>query len=241
MTRKDQKKLKEKVFEANLKLARSGLVTSTFGNVSGIDRDQGIIAIKPSGIPYDSMKAVDIVLVTIKGQKLEKNSPNPSLDTFTHLELYKAFTDIGGITHNHSDNATSFAQARTAIPCLGTTHADYFYGSVPVSDVPEDVCMLKNYEMETGKLITKTFRDRDYKIMKACLVACHGPFIWGKDACQSVDIAISLEHIAMLAYRSIMIKRSVKDIKKTLLDKHYFRKHGKDAYYGQVIKDCKDV
>jgi L-ribulose-5-phosphate 4-epimerase len=233
MTDKDLKRLKEKVFEANMKLARSGLVTSTFGNVSGIDRDQGIVAIKPSGIPYDDMKADDIVLVTIEGKEVEKDSPNPSSDTATHLELYKAFTDIGGVTHSHSDYATAFAQAKTAIPCLGTTHADYFYGPVPVSDVIEDVCIQGDYELETGRLIINTFKNRDYRSMKACLVACHGPFTWGKDAGQSVDIAISLEHIAILAYRSIMIKGSVKDIKKALLDKHYFRKHGSDAYYGQ--------
>jgi L-ribulose-5-phosphate 4-epimerase len=233
MIDKDLKRLKEEVLEANQRLAGSGLVTSTFGNVSGIDRDQGIIAIKPSGIPYEEMEAGDIVLVTIDGNKLEDDTPNPSSDTDTHLELYRNFTAIGGITHSHSDYATAFAQARTAIPCLGTTHADHFYGPVPVSDVIEDVCMQEGYELETGRLIVSMFKNRDYRSMKACLVACHGPFTWGGDANESVEISISLEHIAMLAYRSIMIKGSVEDIKKTLLDKHYFRKHGKDAYYGQ--------
>lgn len=230
------KKLKKDVFDANMALASSGLVTSTFGNVSGIERDSGIIAIKPSGISYDDMKPEDMVLVTIEGDKLKKDSPNPSSDTATHLELYRNFEGIGGVTHSHSVYATSFAQAKIAIPCLGTTHADYFYGAVPVTDVIEDSCITGSYELETGKLIVDTFKNRNYITMKACLVACHGPFTWGIDAEDSVEAAIYLEHIAMLAYRSIVLNSSLGDIKKTLLDKHYYRKHGKDAYYGQGIE-----
>jgi L-ribulose-5-phosphate 4-epimerase len=232
----DQKELKRKVYDANMALASSGLVTGTFGNVSGIDRKTSIIAIKPSGIDYDKLKPEDMVLVDLKGEKIEKDSANPSSDTDTHLELYKSFKHIGGVTHSHSIYATAFSQAKTAIPCLGTTHADYFYGAVPVTDVIGDSCIASGYEMETGKLIVETFKNRDYESMKACLVACHGPFTWGGGAGESVDIAISLEHIALLAYRTIVINSSVGDIKKTLLDKHYTRKHGKDAYYGQEDK-----
>jgi len=225
--------LKTEVFEANIKLSRSGLVTSTFGNVSGIDRDRGVVAIKPSGVPYGRMTGHDIVLVGLDGQKVEKDSPNPSSDTPTHLQLYRSFPSIGGVAHSHSDYATAFAQAKRAIPCLGTTHADYFYGAVPVTEIIEDACIRGDYELETGKLIINTFKNRDPMTMKACLVACHGPFTWGTDAGQSVDMAVYLEHIARLAYRSIMLDSSAGDIKKALLDKHYFRKHGKDAYYGQ--------
>jgi L-ribulose-5-phosphate 4-epimerase len=229
----DLEVLKQKTYNANMKLASSGLVTGTFGNVSSIDRKTSIIAIKPSGIAYDKLKAEDMVLIDLHGKKIEKDSANPSSDTDTHIELYQSFSGIGGVTHSHSIFATAFSQAKTAIPCLGTTHADYFYGAVPVTDVIEDRCIASGYEIETGKLIVKTFKNRDYKSMKACLVACHGPFTWGSDAEESVDVAIYLEHVALLAYRSIAISSSVGDIKKTLLDKHYFRKHGKDAYYGQ--------
>jgi L-ribulose-5-phosphate 4-epimerase len=227
------KELKEKVFDANMKLSGSGLIISTFGNVSGIDRNAEIVAIKPSGIPYSQLKADDMVLVALSGEKVEGHSHNPSSDTDTHLELYRTFPGIGGVTHSHSGHATAFAQAKIAIPCLGTTHADYFYGPVPVSEVIEDSCIKGDYELETGKLIANTFNNRDYRSMKACLVASHGPFTWGDDPDDSVEAAIMLENIAMLAYRSIVLEGSVKDIKKTLLDKHYQRKHGKDAYYGQ--------
>ena len=229
----DFTKLKKKVFNANMKLSGSGLVISTFGNVPGIDRTAQVVAIKPSGIPYSQLKSDDMVLVSLSGEKIEEGSPNPSSDTDTHLELYRSFAGIGGVTHSHSNYATAFAQAKIAIPCLGTTHADYFYGPVPVSEVIDDRCINGDYELETGKLIVNTFKNRDYKSMKACLIASHGPFTWGDDPDDSVEIAIMLENIAMLAYRSIVLEGSVKDIKKTLLDKHYQRKHGKDAYYGQ--------
>jgi len=233
----DFDKLKKKVFDANIRLSGSGLVFSTFGNVSGIDREAQVVAIKPSGIPYSQLKADDMVLVSLSGEKIESYGPNPSSDTDTHLELYRSFAGIGGVTHSHSDYATAFCQAKIAIPCLGTTHADYFYGPVPVSEVMEDSCIAGEYELETGKLIVNTFKSRDYRSMKACLVACHGPFTWGDDPDASVEIAIMLENIAMLAYRSIVLEGSVKGIKKTLLDKHYRRKHGKDAYYGQGNKN----
>ena len=227
------KELKNKVFKANMKLSGSGLVIATFGNVSGIDRTAQVIAIKPSGMEYSQMKEDDMVLLALSGEKIEEGSPNPSSDTDTHLELYRSFPGIGGVTHSHSNYATAFAQAKIAIPCLGTTHADYFYGPVPVSEVIEDRCINGDYELETGKLIVRTFKNRDYRSMKACLVACHGPFTWGDDPDVSVEVAIMLENIAMLAYRSLVLEGSAKDIKKTLLDKHYQRKHGKDAYYGQ--------
>jgi L-ribulose-5-phosphate 4-epimerase len=229
----DLKELKKRVFDANIKLSGSGLVISTFGNVSGIDRAIQIIAIKPSGIAYTQMTADDMVLVSLSGEKIEKHSPNPSSDTDTHLELYRTFPGVGGVTHSHSEHATSFAQAKIAIPCLGTTHADYFYGPVPVTEVIEDSCIKGDYELETGKLIANTFKNRDYRNMKACLVASHGPFTWGDDPDDSVEAAIMLENIAVLAYKSIALESSIKDIKKTLLDKHYLRKHGNDAYYGQ--------
>jgi len=233
MDKENLKKLKKKVFDANIKLAGSGLIISTFGNVSGIDREVQVMAIKPSGIPYSGMKVDDMVLVSLSGEKIEEESPNPSSDTDTHLELYRNFTGIGGVTHTHSGYATAFAQAKKAIPCLGTTHADYFYGPVPVSEVIEDRCIKDDYELETGKLIVRTFKNRDYRNMNACLVACHSPFTWGEGPDDSVESAIMLEYIAKLAYRSISLEGTVEDIKKTLLDKHYRRKHGKDAYYGQ--------
>jgi L-ribulose-5-phosphate 4-epimerase len=204
--------LRKKVFNVNIKLAGSGLVISTFGNVSEIDRQAQVMAIKPSGIPYPDMRIDDIVLISLSGSKIEKDSPNPSSDTDTHLELYRSFTGIGGITHSHSEYATAFAQAKTAIPCLGTTHADYFYGAVPVSEVMEDGTITGDYELEVGKLIIKTFKNRDYNIMMAYLVASHGPFTWGESADDSVEAAIMLEHIAMLAYRSILLEGSVKKI-----------------------------
>jgi len=236
MDRKNLKELKKKVFDANMKLAGSGLIISTFGNVSGIDRKAGMVAIKPSGIPYSNMKVDDMVLISLSGEKIEEESPNPSSDTDTHLELYRTFSSIGGVAHTHSGYATAFAQAKMAIPCLGTTHADYFYGPVPVSEAIEDSCIKGDYELETGKLIIGTFKNRDYHNMKACLVACHGPFTWGDSPDDSVESAIMLEYIAMIAYRSISLEETVEDIKKTLLDKHYHRKHGKDAYYGQTRK-----
>lgn len=230
MSKEGFKRLKREVFDANKKLEASGLVAFTFGNVSGIDRKTGIVAIKPSGIPYSDMDPEDMVLISLAGEKIEKKAPNPSSDAATHLELYRKFEHIGGVAHSHSEYATAFAQAKMPVPCLGTTHADYFYGPVPVTDVIDDRRISSDYELETGRLIVETFKNRDCSMMRACLVACHGPFAWGDTPADSVEAAVSLEHIARLAYRSIVLKGGIEDIKKTLLDRHYFRKHGKDDY-----------
>ena len=225
-------KLKKEVYKANIRLYQSGLVTSTFGNASGIDRSRSLVAIKPSGVSYKNLTPKDIVLVDLEGNKIEGNL-NPSSDTRTHLELYKAFPDIGGVAHTHSTYATAWAQAGKAIPCLGTTHADFFYGEIPCTRVINDSCIFKDYELETGKLIVDTFRSKDYHYMKAVLVACHGPFSWGENAIEAVKISIALEEIAETAIYSILIDPKLVNIKKSLLDKHYLRKHGRGAYYGQ--------
>ena len=225
-------KLKEEVYKANIRLYQSGLVISTFGNVSGIDRGKSLVAIKPSGVSYKKLAPEDIVLVDLEGNKVE-GKLNPSSDTRTHLELYRAFSDIGGVAHTHSTYVTAWAQARKAIPCLGTTHADYFYGEVPCTRVISNSCILKDYELETGKLIVDTFKFKDYHHIKAVLVACHGPFSWGEDAEEAVEVSIALEEIAETALYSKLIDPSLDNIKKSLLDKHYLRKHGEGAYYGQ--------
>src|SRR4030066_2473721 len=225
-------KLKKEVHKANIRLYESGLVTSTFGNVSGMNRERSLVAIKPSGVPYETLTPGDIVLVDLGGNKIE-GKLNPSSDTKTHLELYKAFADIGGVAHTHSTYATAWAQAVKDIPCLGTTHADFFYGEIPCTRIIEDNSILKDYELETGRLIVDTFGSIDYHNVKAVLVACHGPFSWGDNAEEAVKISIALEEIAKTALYSIMINPSLKNIKKSLLDKHYLRKHGKCAYYGQ--------
>lgn len=225
-------RLKKEVCKANIRLYRSGLVTSTFGNVSGIDRGESLVAIKPSGVSYEILTYRDIVLVGLDGNKVE-GKLNPSSDTKTHLELYKKFHDIGGVAHTHSTFATAWAQSGKAIPCLGTTHADFFYGEIPCTEIISDDCIVKDYELETGKLIVSTFKSIDYHHTKAVLVACHGPFSWGDDAEEAVKISIALEDIAKTALYSIMINPRFINIKKTLLDKHYLRKHGENAYYGQ--------
>jgi L-ribulose-5-phosphate 4-epimerase len=224
--------LKKEVCKANIRLFSSGLVTSTFGNVSGIDRKRSLVAIKPSGIQYDKLTYEDIVIVDLEGNKVE-GKLNPSSDTKTHLELYKNFPDIGGVAHTHSTYATAWAQAKKAIPCFGTTHADFFYGEVPCTGVISDRSISKDYELETGKLIVDTFKSIDYHDIKAVLVACHGPFSWGEDAEEAVKISIELEELAETALYSIMINPKLENIKKSLLKKHYLRKHGKSAYYGQ--------
>jgi len=227
--------LKKEVCKANIRLYSSGLVTSTFGNVSGIDRKRSLVAIKPSGIQYDKLTYEDIVIVDLEGNKVE-GKLNPSSDTKTHLELYKNFSDIGGVAHTHSTYATAWAQAKKAIPCFGTTHADFFYGEVPCTKVISDSSISKDYESETGKLIVDTFKSKDYHHMKAVLVACHGPFSWGENAEEAVKISIALEGIAEVALYSVIINSQLGNIKKSLLKKHYLRKHGKDAYYGQEKK-----
>lgn len=207
------KRLKKSVYQANIKLYESGLITATFGNVSGIDRKSNTVAIKPSGISYNKLKVGDMVLISLDGKKIS-GVLNPSSDTKTHLIQYRSFPEIGGVTHTHSIYASAFAQAKLPIPCLGTTYADYFWGEVPVSRVIPDRCIKSDYELGTGKLIVDTFKTIDYCTMKACLVACYRPFTWGEDADESVDIAMALENITNLAYFSLSLNSSVSNIKK---------------------------
>jgi L-ribulose-5-phosphate 4-epimerase len=227
-------KLKEEVYIANIELKNKGLVIYTFGNVSQIDRDLQIIAIKPSGVEYDKLTPEDIVLLDLSGNVIDSKL-NPSSDTKTHLALYNKFPEIGGIVHTHSKYATAFAQAKLPVKCLGTTHADYFYSDIPCTDVIDDKMMLRDYEEETGNLIIDKLEKENinYLSMKACLVACHGPFTWGKDAIEAVFVSVMLEEIANMNYIAQTLSPEVRSIKKTLLDKHYFRKHGSNAYYGQ--------
>lgn len=230
------KKLREDVCRANLNLVKKGLVTHTFGNVSGIDRESNIAAIKPSGVDYSRLSPENMVLVDLDGNIVE-GKLNPSSDTKTHIKLYKEFKDIGGVAHTHSRCATAWAQSKRSLPCLGTTHADYFYGEVPCTEVIRDDQIEKDYEKETGSLIIETFKNVDYHYMKAVLVACHGPFTWGKDAEEAVFISVMLEEIAHMNFISVLLNSGLENIKKSLLDKHYLRKHGKNSYYGQKNKD----
>jgi L-ribulose-5-phosphate 4-epimerase len=226
------KELKREVYEANMELTRRGLVIYTFGNVSGIDRAKGIVAIKPSGVDYAALAPEDIVLVDIEGKILE-GALNPSSDTKTHLILYREFGEIGGVAHTHSRYATAWAQAIKPLPCLGTTHADYFYGEIPCTEVISDEQIEKDYEEETGKQIVRTFENNDYRSMKAVLVANHGPFLWGASPGEAVYLSVMLEEIARIGYMTVQLNPSVGNIKRTILNKHYLRKHGEDAYYGQ--------
>lgn len=223
--------LKRRVYEANMLLPHYGLVTFTWGNVSEIDRESGILAIKPSGVDYDKLTPDDMVLVDLSGNKVEGRY-NPSSDTPTHVELYKAFDQIGGIVHTHSPWATSWAQAGRAIPCYGTTHADYFYGEIPCAPnlTPEE---LENYETNTGLLIVDLFKDKDYQAVPGVLCKNHGPFTWGKDAHEAVHNAVVLEEVAKMAARCERLNPDVQPAPQALQDKHYFRKHGANAYYGQ--------
>lgn len=224
--------LKEEVFLANIELPKKGLVTYTWGNVSGIDRNNGIVAIKPSGIEYEKMTYQDIVLIDLNGKVIEGNC-NPSTDAPTHLELYKNFSDIGGITHTHSTWATSWAQAQKKIKAYGSTHADYFYGLIPCTRILNENEISLDYEKNAGKVIVETFVDIDYNKMQAVLVASHGPFTWGKNAMKSVENSVVLEEVAKMAALTININNDASEIKKELLDKHFLRKHGLNAYYGQ--------
>lgn len=223
--------LKKVVYEANMMLPEYGLVTFTWGNVSQIDRETGYFAIKPSGVSYDTMTPDDMVIMDLDGNVVEGHY-KPSSDTPTHVELYKAFTDIGGIVHTHSSWATSWAQSGRAIPCYGTTHADYIYGSVPCVDNLTDQ-ELEQYEINTGKLIVKGFEKRDHIAVPAVLCKNHGPFTWGKDAFKAVENAVVLEEVAKMAARTEWIESHVQSAPQNLQDKHYFRKHGANAYYGQ--------
>ena len=228
--------LKQKVFKANLDLPKHGLVTFTWGNVSGIDREKGLVVIKPSGVDYETMTAEDMVVVDLKtGEKVEGDL-NPSTDTPTHLELYRACTDIQGVVHTHSRNATSFAQAGIDIPALGTTGADYFYGDIPCTRPMTKAEIEGEYELETGKVIVETFKQRGInpKDVPACLVYSHGPFTWGKSPDNAVYNAVVLEEVAFMAYHAMTLNPRIGRMQQDLLDKHYLRKHGAHAYYGQI-------
>ncbi len=224
--------LKKRVCEANLDLPRYGLVVFTWGNVSGIDRDAGIVAIKPSGVDYEELTPDKIVLLDLNG-KIVEGDLRPSSDTPTHLELYRQFQNVGGICHTHSTHATMWAQARREIPCFGTTHADHFYGSIPVTELMTPQEIRDDYEANTGGVIVRRFRGLDPMQMPAVLVAGHGPFTWGKTPQASVENAVVLEEVARMAYGTIEINLQSGPISQVLLDKHYLRKHGKNAYYGQ--------
>lgn len=224
--------LKEKVFKANLELPRYGLVTFTWGNVSAIDRKKGLVVIKPSGVDYDVMSADDMVVVDLEGNLVE-GKWKASSDTPTHLVLYKAFPNIGGIVHTHSRNATSWAQAGMDIPALGTTHGDYFYGDIPCTRKMTHAEIAGEYEKETGRVIVETFKDKNADDIPAVLVNSHGPFTWGTDAENAVHNAVVLEELAFMAFQAKMLNPSLEAMQGELLDKHYLRKHGANAYYGQ--------
>ena len=226
--------LKKAVCNANLELPRRKLVFCSWGNVSGIDRAEGIIAIKPSGVDYDELTPDKIVLLDLAGNIVE-GTLKPSSDTPTHLELYRHFETIGGICHTHSSNATMWAQACRGIPCFGTTHADYFYGTVPVTKVMTKEQIESDYELNTGKVIVSRFVDIDPMQMPAVLVANHGPFTWGESPAAAVEANFVLEQIAAMALGTITIHPHQSPIADALLDKHYLRKHGKNAYYGQEM------
>ncbi|MDE5587855.1 MAG: L-ribulose-5-phosphate 4-epimerase [Acetatifactor sp.] len=229
--------LKQLVYEANMDLPKYGLVTFTWGNVSAIDRESGLFVIKPSGVEYEKLTPEDMVVVDLNGKKVEGRY-NPSSDTATHAELYKAFPEIGGVVHTHSSYATSWAQAGRSIPCYGTTHADYIYGEVPCVR-----CLTKEeieaaYEENTGHLIVNEFRrmEKDPVAVPAVLCKNHGPFAWGKDAKEAVHNAVVLEEVAKMAYRAETINPRIQPAPQELQDKHYYRKHGANAYYGQSEK-----
>jgi L-ribulose-5-phosphate 4-epimerase len=225
--------LREAVLEANLELVRRGLVLYTFGNASGIDRAQGVVAIKPSGVSYEKMQSSDIVLVDMDG-KIVEGQLRPSSDLATHLILYRAFPAIGGVVHTHSRNATVWAQASRPIPCFGTTHADYFYGPIPVTEHLRGSEVEEAYEANTGHAIVKRFQGMDPLEMPAVLVAGHAPFTWGASAAEAAHHAVVLEEIAQTALHTLAVNPDAAPISQALLDKHFFRKHGVKAYYGQI-------
>ncbi len=225
--------LKEQVCQANLDLVKEGLVIQTWGNASGIDRGQGLVVIKPSGVPYDGMRADQMVVVSLETGKVVEGDLRPSSDTPTHLVLYRAFAGIGGIVHTHSLYATAWAQAKKPIPAFGTTQADYWYGAVPCTRLMTPAEIAADYEVETGNVIVETFKNLDPVQLPAVLVASHGPFAWGKDAHAAVHNAAVLEYIARLAAETLQIAPDTKAMQQELLDKHFLRKHGPKAYYGQ--------
>ena len=226
--------LKKTVFEANMELPRHGLVTYTWGNVSGIDREKGLFVIKPSGVEYDELRPEDLVVMDLSGKKVE-GELNPSSDTKTHLVLYNAFPQIGGIVHTHSPYAVGWAQAGEDIPCYGTTHADYFYGPVPCARHLTQAELDEDYELNTGKIIVETFRKRGIDPVAVPAVICfsHGPFTWGKDAAQAVYHAVVLEEVAKMALFTRQVRPDAVPAPQRIQDKHYLRKHGPGAYYGQ--------
>ncbi len=226
--------LKEQVFQANVSLPRHGLVVFTWGNVSGIDREQGLVVIKPSGVSYDVMKAEDMVVLQLETGKVVEGTLKPSSDTPTHIELYKAFSNIGGVVHTHSRWATSFAQAGRGILALGTTHGDYFYGEIPCTRKMTKVEIEGEYEKETGKVIQETFQGKDPDAIPAVLVHSHGPFAWGTDPMDAVHNAVVLEEVAFMNFHTLMLAPTIPSMQQELLDKHYLRKHGAPAYYGQI-------
>jgi len=227
------KTLKQQALEANLLLPKYGLITFTWGNVSGIDREKGLVVIKPSGVEYEGMTTEQMVVVDLETGKTVDGSLSPSSDTATHLALYKAFPNIGGIVHTHSRWATIFAQAGMCIPALGTTHADYFDGEIPCTRQMTTAEITGEYEAETGKVIIERFEGLDPNATPAVVVYSHGPFTWGKDAAEAVHNAVVLEEVAFMAWHDILLKPDIKPMQQELLDKHYQRKHGKNAYYGQ--------
>lgn len=224
--------LKEEVYKANMELPKRGLITYTWGNVSGFDREHGLFVIKPSGVDYDKLNARDMVVMDLKGNKIE-GELNPSSDTPTHMELYKAFPEIGGIVHTHSPWATSWAQAGRSIPCYGTTHADYFYGEIPCARSLTRQEVEGEYEKNTGLVIIETLKDKDPSYIPGILCKNHGPFTWGADAATAVHNAVVLEEVAKMAYRCEHLNPEIDTAADYLQEKHFFRKHGKNAYYGQ--------
>jgi L-ribulose-5-phosphate 4-epimerase len=227
--------LRQEVLEANLELVRRGVVIYTFGNASGIDRGSGLVVIKPSGVPYDTMKPADMVITDLDGRIVE-GKLRPSSDLPTHLVLYRAFPEVGGVVHTHSRAATSWAQAGREIPCFGTTHADYFYGCVPVTDRLSDAEIQGDYEVNTGYAIVRRFAGTDPLSQPGVLVAGHGPFSWGKDVTTAAHNAVIMEELAAMGLNTVMLNASVQPLPQSMLDRHFLRKHGPGAYYGQESK-----
>lgn len=224
--------LKKEVYEANMELPKRGLVTYTWGNVSGIDREKGLFVIKPSGVDYEQLSPEDMVVVDLQGNVVE-GKYRPSSDTATHLELYVAFPEVGGIVHTHSAWATSWAQAAREIPCYGTTHADYFYGNIPCARNLTQEEIDAGYEKNTGTVIIEVFEGRNPMYTPGVLCANHGPFTWGKNAAEAVHNAVVLEEVAKMAARAESLNPNIKTAPQNMQDKHFFRKHGANAYYGQ--------
>ena len=227
------KTLREEVLDANLELVRRGLVLYTFGNASGIDRSEGLVAIKPSGVPYEELTPALIVITDLDG-KIVDGTLRPSSALSTHLELYRHFSNIGGVAHTHSEFATAWAQAEAPIPCFGTTHADSFHGSVPVTERLSAEEIAGDYELETGKAIHRAFKKVDPDAIPAVLVAGHAPFCWGPTAASAAHNAVILEYVAKMAYHTLLINAESSPLARELHDKHFLRKHGRDAYYGQA-------